>query len=181
MQARSLAGALATSFFSLAAVAVVSAQPTGDPAPAPEQRLLIIRRTEGTPAAMQPTDHYLRASRNGDDTAVSFRFTDSNLTLVLSPLADLLAAPATSVGAAAGGAAPQVVQALRVTGAATGAPAIPVSANLVIEDESARERKVSVSGENVSLAAAIALIAEASDCNIFRDGTTLVVDYCAAH
>jgi hypothetical protein len=180
MQPRSLTGVLVTGLFTLAAIAAVSAQPAGEPALAPEQRLLIIRRTEGTPAALQPSDQYLRASRSGDDTEVSFRFTDSDLTFVLSPLADLLAAPVVPATAAASGAAPQVVQALRVSGAAGAAAAVPLSASLVIEDESARERKVSVSGEHVSLAAAIALIAKASDCNIFRDGTTLVVDYCAA-
>lgn len=52
------------------------------------------------------------------------------------------------------------------------------SPNLVIEDEAARERRVTVKGENLSLADAIGEIAKAANCNIFKDGEQIVVDYC---
>ena len=55
---------------------------------------------------------------------------------------------------------------------------VPVSSKLVLEDASAKTRHVTVSGDNLSVEEAIAKIADASGCNIFRDKDTIVVDYC---
>lgn len=82
------------------------------------------------------------------------------------------------VAAGAGNGEPQrVIRRVQTAGAAA-AIALPPSPNLVIEDEAARERQVTVQGENLSLADAIAAIAKASNCNIFKDGEQIVVDYC---
>lgn len=74
------------------------------------------------------------------------------------------------------GAGPQTR--LRLEGAGDGE--FPVSSSLVIEDDGARTRQLTVSGENLTLEEAIDRIAEASKCNIFKDGKTIVVDYCEA-
>jgi hypothetical protein len=87
---------------------------------------------------------------------------------------------------AAGGVATWVpgeeAQAFVLNGSATQAAfitrAVPASDKLVLEDASASARQVTVSGENLTLQEALDLIAEESGCNIFRDGTKLVVDYC---
>ena len=62
---------------------------------------------------------------------------------------------------------------------APAAPELPVSPNLIIEDDSAHERRVTVQGQNLSVSDAIAEIAKAANCNIFRDGDQIVIDYCA--
>ncbi len=54
----------------------------------------------------------------------------------------------------------------------------PLTENLVLEYPEAANKIVSVSAENLSLDEAIDLIAEESNCNIFKDGDTIVVDYC---
>lgn len=181
MYARPLAATVATALVATATVAVVFAQPAPDPAAGPTTRMLVIRRGDGDPAAgTAAADQFLRASRQGDETVVSFRFTDTSLTFVLSPLATLLTAPAGQAGVAAPGAAPRQVQVIHLAGAPGGAAELPVAANLVIEDEAVRQRRVTVSGDNLSLADAVSAIAKASNCNIFRNGETLVADWCGA-
>lgn len=132
-------------------------------------------------------DQFMNVSQQGDALQVSFSFTEATLPFALGPLANMLAgSPPFAMGGGQGVAAatPGRVMQFKLAAPANGAPGaeldLPISPALIIEDESARERQVTVSGENLSLADAIAKIAEASNCNIFKDDKTIVVDYCEA-
>ena len=77
----------------------------------------------------------------------------------------------------------RVVRAFRTEGGAqvdTVAAHLDIAqpANLVVEDDSAKTRKVSVELTDMTLADALDEIAAASGCNIFKDADNIVVDYC---
>lgn len=100
---------------------------------------------------------------SGTEQLVSFSYTDAPLQMALAPLANMLAGSLIPPqGAGAPGAAPGMVAA----------------DNLRFEYDGVEERTVTASATALPLEEAIALIAEESGCNIFRDGTDLVLDWC---
>ena len=206
MKPRNIVSAVATAVLAVATVGVVTAQPQ----PAPEKNVVIVRKVEGeagnatfdvqTNSSANATDQAigmamvnsagnqtLKMQRVNGNDSISFNFTDVPLPMVLAPLANMMNGPAAGMAPpdpAAGGPQRFIIKRQLPAGAppagVTGAAAMPSSPNLVIEDEGARTRQVTVSGENLSLADAIAKIAEASKCNIFKDGNNIVVDFCPA-
>lgn len=75
--------------------------------------------------------------------------------------------------------APRVFLAQGGGEAGTIARAVPaLHDRVVFEYPDAADRLVTVSANDVTLRDALELIAAASGCNIFRDGDTIVVDYC---
>ena len=76
-------------------------------------------------------------------------------------------------------AAPLTFAAMRALPAA-GAIELPVSSRLYLQDEAAKTLRVSASGENLSLDAALGLLAAVSGCSIFQDGDGIVVERCQA-
>lgn len=149
----------------------------------------------GLHVAPQEGDQMMRVHIGNGEERVTLSFNDAPLSLALTPLAHLLTGPgmpplpAGAVMAetfelgADGQAAPRpVVRALVRSGAGMQAAGVsmPTPANLVLEDDSAKARKVTVSITDMSLADALDAIAEASGCNIFKDGDNIVVDYCEA-
>lgn len=158
--------------------------------------------------AVDGLDQFIKVENINDETLVSFSFTDSPLPFVLGPLADFTGRPhLPSMGVAAGrpvavvrtieqatggieSVQGDIVQAHVVEGGPVhmavrhigpAEPAeLPHSPFLVIEDDSARERHVTVAGENMTIAAALDKIGEAANCNIFQQGNNVVVDWCGA-
>lgn len=78
------------------------------------------------------------------------------------------------------GTAAEPVQFAFVRAGAPDSSGFPISPNVVLEADNARERQVTVSGENMSLDDAISAIAAAANCNVFKDDKTIVVDWCGA-
>ena len=226
MKPRHIASAIATAVLAITTVELVTAQPDTAVVPATtvDRQVFIVRTDGAAPApggdvmfnvavpapgegpqmvmgmAGPGGDQMMHAETINGATAISMKFDDAPLPMVLGALARLLVAPpmpalppgadiqtvelALEDGTPAPGA--RIVRRLHAEGGVAAKAAgeahfeIPQPANLVVEDDSAKARKVSVELTNATLADALDEIATASGCNIFKDADTIVVDYCKA-
>lgn len=133
-------------------------------------------------AATAPTDQVLKVTIQNEEQQISFNFTDVSLAKILSPLAELSSQVAMAAELHAQAAVTpgdhQAVKIVALRKQHDGTVDMPISSNLKLEFAGAGERLVTVSGEKLSLSEALGAISAASECNIFEDGDTIVVDRC---
>lgn len=159
-----------------------------------EQRLIIVRKLEADPVVTEPALSGLNVKRvmvpvkdglegesrlvlikdqDSDEMLYSFDFNEQSLVSILNSLSrtqdlsrfqKVRAVPAgtdvTSMG-------PQALKKM-----------LDLDSKLVVEDNAANEIIISVHGDQLNMEESLDLIAEASGCNIFQDGESIVVDWC---
>ena len=144
-------------------------------------------------------DQFFKIEAVNDEQSISFSFIDAPLPTVLMPLVgfvshgmpgpgnmDVAIVRALNEDAETVYAMPldEVIEAVEDAldanvGVRVRFAAAPHGDNLVLEYADAATRLVTVAGTGLTLDEAIDSIAAASGCNIFQDGDTIVVDYCA--
>lgn len=174
-------------------VAVFTAADEAAPMNAPEGGVHTMMRF-GSAGPEGASDQFMTVAGVDDDMKISFSFTDASLPMILSPLADMGRGPHLVPPGMLNGQATEVARAIAANDAA-GAPTLgvfvardagtpqrdmmlPVAQNLVLEYPQAADRVLSVTGTDLTLEEALALVAEEAGCNIFQDGDKIVVDWC---
>ncbi|HWK55405.1 MAG TPA: M56 family metallopeptidase [Hyphomicrobiales bacterium] len=175
MKTRHIVSAALTALVALSGIGLVTAQPEAAQSVTDER--VLVRLVRGQ-------DQFMNMDAVDGTWMLSLNFTDAPLPMVLKPIAVQVFLSyeknaGTEVIESTSGHEVYLKRGWREGDPIQYRYPLPrLSDSLVLEHPEAANKLVSVSGDNLTLDEAIALIAQESGCNIFEEGNHFVVDYC---